>query len=119
MPEPKADLRVVAVAPRSMWPWHAALLGALLLAWYGLTRIGVMSPFFFGEPLVVLQRLVDWFVSGKIFLHLGVTLLETLLAFAIGTASGLIIGFWLGLWTLAIRPLDPFIIPGNTHARVV
>ena len=119
MPEPTAEIQVAASAPRSMWPWHAALLGALLLAWYGLTRTGVMSPFFFGEPLVVLQRLVDWFVSGKIFPHLGITLLETLLAFAIGTASGLIIGLWLALSPFASRLLDPYIIAINSMPRVI
>ena len=78
-----------------------------------------MSPFFFGEPLVVLQRLVDWFVSGKIFPHLGITLLETLLAFAIGTASGLIIGLWLALSPFASRLLDPYIIAINSMPRVI
>src|SRR5689334_2546353 len=118
MPAPKAEIEV-AVARTATWPWHAALLGTLLIAWYALTRAGVMSPFFFGEPLLVLQRLVDWFVSGKIFLHLGITLLETLLAFAIGTASGLIVGLWLALSPFASRLLDPYIIAVNSMPRVI
>jgi len=72
MSELKADTEAAAKR-RAMWPWHLALLAAMFLAWHGLTRAGVLSPFFFGEPLLVLQRLVDWFVSGKIFEHLAVT----------------------------------------------
>ena len=119
MPAPKVDTEVAAIRQRIMWPWHLALLGSLFLAWYGLTRLEWISPFFFGEPLLVLQRLVDWFVSGKIFPHLGVTLLETLLAFAIGTVSGLIIGLWLALSPFASRLLDPYIIAINSMPRVI
>jgi len=119
MPEPKADIQLAQPQPRAMWPWHVAMLGAMLLAWYVLTRAGVLSPFFFGEPLPVLQRLVDWFVSGKIFPHLGITLLETLLAFAIGTASGLVVGLWLALTPFASRLLDPYIIAVNSMPRVI
>jgi len=119
MPELKADTEAAAVKRRGMWPWHLVLLAAMFLAWYGLTRTGVLSPFFFGEPLRVLERLVEWFVSGKIFEHLAVTLLETLLAFAIGTASGLVMGLWLALSPFASRLLDPYIIAVNSMPRVI
>ena len=41
--------------------------------------------------------IVDWFTSVEIFQHLGVTLLETVLAFVIGAVLGLGIGLWLAL----------------------
>ena len=116
---PTAESRAVNGSQRAMWPWHLLLLSALLVAWYALTRTGVMSPFFFGEPLMVLQRLVNWFASGKIFPHLGVTLLETLLAFAIGTSAGLVFGLWLALSSFASRLLDPYIIAVNSMPRVI
>ena len=104
---------------RAMWPWHAALLAASFGAWYGLTSTGLLSPFFFGEPLLVLSRLIDWFASGKIFPHLGITLLETLLAFVIGTAAGLAVGLWLALSPFASRLLDPYIVAVNSMPRVI
>jgi sulfonate transport system permease protein len=87
--------------------------------WYGLTRSGVLPPFFFGEPLVVAQRVVEWFASGKIFPHLGVTLLETLLAFAMGTVLGLVVGLWLALSPFASRLLNPYITAVNSMPRVI
>lgn len=102
-----------------MWPWHLLLLIAVLGAWYGLTRWGVLPPFFFGEPLVVAQRIAAWFGSGKIFPHLGVTLLETLLAFAIGTFLGLVVGLWLALSPFASRLLNPYITAVNSMPRVI
>ncbi|HTS54213.1 MAG TPA: ABC transporter permease [Burkholderiales bacterium] len=102
-----------------MWPWHAALLASVLGAWYGLTRTGILPPFFFGEPLAVARRIAEWVVSGKIFPHLGVTLLETLLAFAIGTVLGLMVGLWLALSPFASRLLDPYITAVNSMPRVI
>lgn len=102
-----------------MWPWHMLLLIAVLGAWYGLTRWGVLPPFFFGEPLVVAQRIATWFSSGKIFPHLAVTLLETLLAFAIGTVLGLAVGLWLALTPFASRLLNPYITAVNSMPRVI
>ena len=102
-----------------MWPWHLLLLAALIGAWWALTKTEVLPPFFFGEPAQVALRIVDWFATGKIFPHLGVTLLETLLAFAIGTLAGLGMGLWLGLNPFAARLLDPYVTAINSMPRVI
>src|SRR3954452_3218638 len=83
------------------------LLVALLAFWYVATSPTLLPPlyfddankaaFFFGEPLKVLSRMWDWFASGSIYPHLWVTLVETALAFVIGTVLGLGIGLWLAL----------------------
>ena len=106
-------------ARRTLWPWHVLLLAGVLGAWYGLTKTEVLAPFFFGDPLEVGRRLLDWVVTGKIFPHLGITLVETLLAFVIGTALGLATGLWLGLSPSAARLLDPYITAINSMPRVI
>jgi len=76
--------------------YHALLLGGVCVFWYLMTEPLLWSEeaarntaFFFGKPLVVLEKTWEWFASGKIYVHLLITLVETLLAFAIGTACGL------------------------------
>ncbi|HYF43672.1 MAG TPA: ABC transporter permease, partial [Ramlibacter sp.] len=64
-------------------------------------------------------RILDWFTTGEIFVHLGVTLFETLAAFAIGTAAGLAIGMWLALAPTASAVLDPYIKAANSMPRVI
>lgn len=96
-----------------------ALLLGLFGVWHVLTRAEILPPFFFGEPVVVLARIRDWFASGEIFPHLGITLLETLLAFVIGTVAGLGFGLWLGLADFAARLLDPYIKAANAMPRVI
>ncbi len=96
-----------------------ALLLGLFALWHVLTATEVLPKFFFGEPLVVLSRIYHWFASGKIFPHLGVTLLETLLAFAIGTLLGLVMGLWLALSRTASTLVDPYITALNSMPRVI
>ena len=96
-----------------------SLLLALFALWHVLVKTEVLPAFFFGEPLIVLQRIWNWFATGKIFPHLGITLLETVLAFVIGTVSGLAVGLWLALSPTAAALFDPYIKAVNSMPRVI
>src|SRR6266567_465932 len=109
--------------------YHALLLAAVFVFWYAMTEPGLIPPFyfddpmrakfFFGQPLVVLKKIWIWFSGGTIYLHLGVTLIETLLAFAIGTLLGLVLGLWLALSPTASTLADPYIKAMNAMPRVI
>src|SRR5882762_6886167 len=75
--------------------WHVGTSPTLLPPVY--FAEANQAAFFFGEPIIVFTRLWQWFASGEIYAHLWVTLVETLLAFLIGTVSGVVIGLWLAL----------------------
>ncbi len=116
-------------SPGRLALYHALLLGGLFFFWYLMTEPGLIPPFyfddptrakfFFGQPLEVFKRIWTWFSGGSIYLHLGVTLLETLLAFAIGTLLGLILGLWLALAPTASTLADPYIKAMNAMPRVI
>src|ERR687895_1973857 len=109
--------------------WQLGLFAAVLLAWYVLTSPTLLPPlyfedpykaaFFFGEPLKVAARIWDWFSSGFIYPHLWVTLVETALAFGIGTVLGLVMGLWLALSPTASALLDPYLKALNSMPRVI
>ena len=109
--------------------FQVLLLVLLLAIWHVLTSPTLLPPlyfsepnqaaFFFGEPLKVFERLWRWFVSGEIYEHLWVTLVETLLAFLIGTVFGVIVGLWLALAPAASVILDPYIKAINAMPRVI
>jgi len=98
---------------------QAGLLFVIFGAWYVLTETGVLAPFFFGRPFKVAQVIWEWFTSGKIYPHLAITLVETILAFAVGSLLGLGIGLWLALTPLASALADPYIKAMNAMPRVI
>ena len=110
--------------------WQVGLLVSMFVVWHVLTKPGLIPPivfendqqaaFFFGEPLKVFSRIWAWFFSNAdIYQHLWVTLLETVLAFGIGTALGLAFGLWLALSPLAAAIADPYIKAANSMPRVI
>jgi NitT/TauT family transport system permease protein len=119
MPLRRVDAGRRAAPPRSVLHYQLLLLVAVFVLWWVLVTIGILPRFFFGDPLVVLQRLVRWFSTGSIFRHLFNTLVETILGFLIGTASGLVVGLWLALSPTLARILDPFIKAANSMPRLI
>jgi NitT/TauT family transport system permease protein len=106
--------------------YHAVLLGGIFAFWYLMTtpllvseEFATNTAFFFGKPAMVLHRIWDWFTGGAIYEHLWITLLETLLAFSIGTVLGLGVGLWLALSATASALADPYIKAMNAMPRVI
>jgi len=121
-------MRKAAKRELSAWLglYHVLLLAVIFAVWYALTTPGLVSEdfakntaFFFGKPLQVLNVIWQWFTSGKIYPHLGVTLVETLLAFFVGSLLGLGIGLWLALSPTASALADPYITAFNAMPRVI
>lgn len=110
-----------------IWQW--GLLAAVFVFWWAMTKPGLIpafffsddsqAAFFFGEPVIILQRIWEWFAGGEIYSHLGVTLYETVMAFVIGTVAGLAVGLWLALSPVAAAVADPFIKGFNSMPRVI
>jgi len=119
----------VAPGPRTLRAYQALLLVLVFVVWHVLTSPTLLPPvyfddankaaFFFGEPLKVLSRLWNWFASGEIWAHLWVTLVETMLAFFIGTVFGVVIGLWLALSPITSAILDPYIKGLNAMPRII
>ena len=102
----------VGVAVVSIALWHALttypVFGAILL-----------PPFFFSNPLEVAQQVVAWFVSGVIWKHLWVTLIEAILAFVLGSVGGVLVGFWFARQPRTAAVFDPYVKMVNALPRVV
>lgn len=116
--------------PRNLRVWQVGLLVAIFAIWHVLTTPGLVPPmmfendqqaaFFFGEPVKVVGRIWRWFfVDADIYSHLGVTLVETVLAFGIGALGGLAGGLWLALSPMASALLEPYIKAFNSMPRII
>ena len=122
--------KLIKPRAQTLWLWQLSLLALLFAFWHVMTVPGLIPPllfaderqaaFFFGEPLKIFVRVWAWFVrDADIYQHLGVTLTETLLAFATDSALGLAGGLWLALSPLASALLEPYIKAFNAMPRII
>jgi len=108
-------------ARRRRWVtvWRIATAVLLIGAWYGLTSTKIADPFFFSNPLLVLEKVGQWFGTGYIYPHIGITLLETALSFVIGAVLGVAVGFALARSKTLSDVMNPYIRMANALPRVV
>jgi NitT/TauT family transport system permease protein len=101
---------LVAIVALALWQFFATVpvFGKLWL-----------PPFFFSNPIDVGTQVVAWFASGVIWKHLLITLWESILAFAIGSAAGAMVGFWFARQPLVAAVFDPYVKMVNALPRVV
>ena len=95
-----------------------------LAAWYVFSSFRVfghmlLPPFFFSNPVDVGSQIFDWFRSGVIWKHLLITLWESVLAFAIGSLGGVMVGFWFARQPRVAAIFDPYVKMVNALPRVV
>jgi len=99
-----------------------AVVGVAL--WHVLTTYPIfgrllLPPFFFSNPVDVAKQIVSWFASGVIWKHLWVTLIESILAFVIGSIGGVLVGFWFARQPRTAAVFDPYVKMINALPRVV
>ncbi len=93
---------------------RAMLLVLLLALWELASSMHWIDSFIFSSPSLIITCLWDMASDGSLFLHTGITLLETLASFAICTAAGLACA--LALWSSrsAAQILEPFLVLLNS-----
>ncbi len=94
------------------------LLVAIFGLWELLTFAKVLDPFYFSSPSRMVNTLGNLIKDGSLFYHIGITLYEAVLGFAIA----MIIGFAIAVvlwWSETIRHiLDPYIVVLNSLPKI-
>ena len=107
----KAEQRRQAERRRrqKIWLARALLLVGIVSLWqFSAGRL--VSDFFIGRPSEIAETLYIWAISGKLFFHAGITSIEALLGFLLGSAIGMTFGVVLGRAQTLADVLDPFIM---------
>jgi len=93
----------------SIWAWRVAIIVVGLSAWqYASGRL--IKTFWVSRPSDIWQQLVEWVVTGDLWIHLQATLIETVMGFAFGAVAGIVFGLALGLNRRLAAVVDPFIV---------
>ena len=92
-----------------IWMLRGAFLVTVLVLWE-LFSGRLTSEFFISRPSAIAAQFIAWVVSGTIFYHGAITLVEAVSGFLLGGLIGMSVGVWLGRAELVAEVLDPFIM---------
>jgi NitT/TauT family transport system permease protein len=93
-------------------------LAVFLAFWEGSLRLFDVPQFILPTPIEIIERIVKDAVTGLIFIHVEVTLLETLFGFLLAAMLGIGLGCAVGLLPRFERIVYPYILALQTIPKV-
>ena len=90
------------------------LLVLLLALWELAADFGWINSFIFSSPSMIAGCLLDMAKDGSLFIHTGVTLLETVVSFGLVVAVGLAVALLLWCSRSLSEVLEPFLVMLNS-----
>ncbi|MGL4736144.1 MAG: ABC transporter permease [Cellulosilyticaceae bacterium] len=98
---------------RNIFLWQLGIIVGFVVLWEVLARIGVINTFLLSSPSAIYALFLQYVKDGSLFLHIGISVWETILGFFFGTVLGLIVA--IGLWwsEKAAKICDPFLVVLN------
>ncbi|PTX59367.1 NitT/TauT family transport system permease protein [Melghirimyces profundicolus] len=115
---------------------HARYLRRLRLTdgWVNVTRLGILAlfvavweigaekgwidPFLFSSPGRIWDLFLRMAADGGLFQDIGITVLETVIGFVLGTAAGTGLATLIWLFPFLSRVLDPYLVVLNSMPKV-
>ncbi|QQK81245.1 ABC transporter permease [Salicibibacter cibi] len=94
------------------------ILAAFFSLWELASRLQWIDPLIFSSPSSVWNLFVDMLANNTLYVHIGITVLETILGFLIGTFGGILIAAFLWWSPFMSRVLDPYIVVLNATPKV-
>ena len=84
----------------SRWAGWLALVAALG-AWQLIGSLALVNPLFLPTPLGIVRALYRLAESGALWQHVSASLVRIVSGWVLGTATGIVVGFAIGLWRVA------------------
>ena len=100
------------------WTLRLLVLALIVLVWEWLCRVGWASEFWVSRPFLIADRLWEAVRSATLWVHTGVTVIETVSGFLLGALAGTIAGFALARWRRAHVALEPYLMGIYSLPRV-
>lgn len=90
------------------------LLVLLLALWELCARLGIINAFIFSSPSRITSCFLDMVKDRTIFIHTGITVMETLISFALVIAIGLLTAILLWSSRSVSEVLEPYLVMLNS-----
>ncbi|MBI3091231.1 MAG: ABC transporter permease [Candidatus Tectomicrobia bacterium] len=113
-----AYLRRLRRRNRAVLLTQAGIFVGFLIIWEVAARLGLINPFITSQPLKILRTFLDLLGDGSLYQHVWATLVETIVAFVIGTLLGLLTATVLWWSEFLARVFDPYIVVANSIPKI-
>lgn len=84
-----------------------------IIFWELAARFNLINDFLFSSPSQIMKVIINYFKTGSIYKHIGISLLETILGLVIGTSLGILIAVIIWWNKFLSKVLDPFLVVLN------
>lgn len=101
-----------------VFTWQIAILIVLFSLWELASQLYWIDPLLFSSPSRIYQLLLTKFTDGSMFIHMQITLFETVLGFIIGTLLGIVIASLLWGSKRFAKIMDPYLVIMNAMPKV-
>ncbi len=89
-----------------------------IVLWQLLANFNVINTFIYSSPLKIIQTIQNLYLTNNLFIHIFVTLYETLITFVLGIGLGFIIAIFLYEFKLVAKILDPYLTMINSLPKI-
>ncbi|MDE6001499.1 MAG: ABC transporter permease, partial [Clostridia bacterium] len=104
--------KVIVIAARVL------ILALILGIWELCAQLEVIDPFITSSPSRVAITIGDLYKNGTLFYHIGITLMETLIGFAIAVIVGYAVAILLWASDTVRKVLEPYIVVINSLPKI-
>jgi len=117
-PERRAYLKKVKLVNTATWVVRISILVLFFTIWEIAANLKLIDSFITSQPSRMVRTLVNLYNSGDLFRHIGVTCLETVAGFIIGTILGTLIAVMLWWSKFVSHALEPYLVVLNSLPKV-
>ena len=107
----KADRRLVYIA-------RAAIIVLFFVLWEVAADLGWIDSFIMSQPSRIVETIATLYSSGELFMHIGISCLETIIGFVAGTVIGTGIATLLWWSERLTRIMEPYLVVLNALPKV-
>ena len=94
------------------------ILVIFIFLWELLAQIGAINSFITSSPSKIIKTMGELWASGDLFMHMGVTLVETIAGFLIASFLGTFIAILLWWSEKARKILEPYLVVLNSLPKI-
>ena len=116
--EHKVYLRRVRMEKLWIWFIQLLILVVAIALWEIFANAKIVDPFITSQPSRVIKTIIRLYEEGVLFQHIGITCLEAVIGFVLGTLLGTIIAIILWWSEFLCKVLEPYLVVLNSLPKI-